>query len=156
MAQIAKQARETAHEIAMRDLDAQNFPESLAALAHRLEGLFGIAVELNCADWPTGIPAQPTEHIFRIIREACGNAVKHGQATHLWIDIVRNGTGIVISVTNDGRPLAQPEPRPGLGLEQIAMRTRLLGGTFTLNSNTGHTTAQLTVPVTAASPEKTL
>ena len=156
VAQIAKQARETAHEIAMRDLDAQNFPESLAALAHRLEGLFGIAVELNCADWPTGIPAQPTEHIFRIIREACGNAVKHGQATHLWIDIVRNGTGIVISVTNDGRPLAQPEPRPGLGLEQIAMRTRLLGGTFTLNSNTGHTTAQLTVPVTAASPEKTL
>ena len=155
-ARMAKQAREIAHEIALRDLDTQNFPESLAALAHRLEELFGIAVEVNCSNWPTGIPTQPTEHIFRIIREACGNAVKHGQATNLWIDIVRNGTGLVISVTNDGRPLAQPEPRPGLGLEQIAMRTKLLGGTFTLNSANSHTTAQLTVPIPETGPEKTL
>ena len=156
VAQIAKQARKIAHEIALSDLDAQNFTESLAALAHRLEELFGIAVELNCADWPTGISAQSTEHIYRIIREACGNAVKHGQATHLWIDIVREATGLVISVTNDGHPHAQTKPRPGLGLEQIAMRARLLGGTFILNSGTRHTTAQLTVPISEIGPARTL
>ena len=147
VAQIAKHAREIAHEINMRDLDAQNFQESLAALARRLEELFGIAVEVNCEDLLSGLTAQTAEHIYRIVREACGNAVKHAQAANLWIDIVRNAAGLVISVTNDGRPLSQPVPRNGLGLAQIAMRTRLLDGTFTLKSGNGHTIAQLTVPI---------
>lgn len=144
--QLAQQARELAHDLAPQDLDSINALAVLTALAARLESLFQVAVEVNGERWPASLPNGHTSHIFRIAREACGNAIKHGQARHIWIDVVHDETSFILSVTNDGRPLPHAQPTPGLGLRQIAMRTRLMRGTFTLRATQGFTTAQLIVP----------
>jgi signal transduction histidine kinase len=87
-------------------------------------------------------------HIYRVIREAVVNALRHGRARHIWIDLVLEGRQIIVSVSNDGVP---PPPTSaqieGMGLKQIMMRANLLDARFTLTTNKlGKTIAELVIP----------
>jgi signal transduction histidine kinase len=55
---------------------------------------------------------------------------------------------LVLSVSNDGGPLPESgKIRDGLGLRQMRMRTRLLGGTLSLHPGEGgHTLLQIVIP----------
>jgi signal transduction histidine kinase len=105
-------------------------------------------IELNYSR-DQGVAAMPgAEHVYRVVREAVINAIRHGQARHVWIDLVHERGQMVVSVTNDGFPLP-PEraAKPGVGIRQMQMRAGQLGGTLTFASNTqGQTVVELTVP----------
>ncbi len=62
--------------------------------------------------------------IFRIAQEALSNAIRHGQASDIQIQLKRETDGIVLSVSDNGRGLSDPAPpREGFGL--LGMRERL-------------------------------
>src|SRR5690606_17056992 len=120
--------------------------------------LFGIA----CTFEPTGDPGEvdhrlPDEaptHLFRIAQEAVSNAVRHGQARHVHITLMRapdrlrlvvrdDGTGfpaLVRSAGSDrldertlegpaaGAAPARPHDNRGMGVRIMHYRARILGG----------------------------
>ena len=77
------------------------------------------------------------------MQEALRNAVSHGRATHVTVDIALESRGLLVSVSDDGSgfhqaPITLPEPRPGgMGLLGMRERVELLGGVFELRSVVG-------------------
>jgi signal transduction histidine kinase len=76
--------------------------------------------------------------LLRITREAVANAVRHGHARTITLQL-RNGDGVSLRVIDDGDGFDPSAPRSGqsFGLTSMRERTESLGGTFTISSAPG-------------------
>ncbi|MDR3457101.1 MAG: two-component regulator propeller domain-containing protein [Verrucomicrobiae bacterium] len=118
---------------------------------------------------PGGLPEHPfsaeTRHnIFLAFEEALNNALKHGHATLVRVDmmfepgqfqikIVDNGCGFDVAAAGSALPAPEPAPgnRVGNGLRNMSQRLADTGGKCTVTSQPGRgTTVCFTVPLTAA------
>lgn len=141
-------ARGISYDLTLHDMELLSLEDALALFAKRFEQASGVEIEVNCVKEREAFVSQAEGHIYRFVREAVVNALRHGQARHIWIDVVREVGQLITSVTNDGAALPGPsELKPGLGLAQMRMRARQVGGSFVLRTNArGETVAELSVP----------
>jgi PAS domain S-box-containing protein len=141
-------ARGISYNLTLHELESLSLPDALALFVSRFNGLPGTLLELNCDPDLMTFTQEESRHIYRVIREAVVNAIRHGKARHIWIDLVLEGQQIVVSVSNDGAPPpADSAQVQGMGLKQIMMRANLLDARFTLTTNTlGKTIAELVIP----------
>lgn len=149
-AQLAGVARSYSHSLTLDELEVQSLPEALETLARRNNEMFHTETETNICEDLEFLTHEQTVHLYRIIREAFANAVKHAKATHIWIDVVREPDHLVVSVSNDGIPLAAVALRhDGQGLRQMRMRASLLGGVLDLRDNgSNQTVLEMILPIT--------
>jgi signal transduction histidine kinase len=149
-AQLAGVARSYAHSLTLHELEVQTLTEALETLARRTHEMFHIEAETNISEDLDFLTNEQIVHLYRIIREALANAVKHAKAAHIWIDMVREPKRLAVSVTNDGTPLADAAlRRDGLGLRQMRVRASLLGGALELRNNgRNQTVLELIIPLT--------
>ncbi len=93
-------------------------------------------------------------HLYRIAQEAVGNAVRHGKAKRIEITLAVRGGTLVLAVADNGigvprsviqgikqglavtpkRPGNKP---PGIGLQTMHFRARVLGGAFDVTARKG-------------------
>jgi signal transduction histidine kinase len=66
------------------------------------------------------------EALVRVAQEAVTNAVRHGRAGTIDIDVARNDGAVILTVANDGDTPAHV--RPGNGLTGMRERMAALGG----------------------------
>jgi len=86
--------------------------------------------------------------LLRISREAVANAVRHGQARTISLQL-RDGDGICLRITDDGEgfDLTAPRSSQSFGLTSMRERTESLGGTFSISSAPGSgTTVEVLLP----------
>lgn len=84
--------------------------------------------------------------VYRVAQEALTNAARHAAAAHVRLSLERVGDRVVLEVGDDGRGF--DTRRGGEGLRGMAERSRLVGGTLTIDSAPGQgTTVRLSVPV---------
>ncbi|WP_261428564.1 sensor histidine kinase [Xiamenia xianingshaonis] len=85
------------------------------------------------------VPAHIDMGLFGIAREACTNMVKHSNARHARLTLTLEGGVASLEVADDGRgsgtatadgTLPRGADGGGHGIQGMAERTRLLGGTF--------------------------
>ncbi len=94
-------------------------------------------------------------NLYRIIQEALTNIVKHARATQVGIVIRKKSERLSVIIRDNGIGFAphkksggHPGNRDGLGLTIMQERTKLLAGTFHLNSIPQQgTTINLTIPI---------
>ncbi|GII03390.1 HAMP domain-containing sensor histidine kinase [Planobispora takensis] len=116
-------------------------------LCRAYETRLGIRVE-TVLEEVTLAPA--TEHaVLRLIQEALGNAVKHGDPGLLRVRLARSGPAVRVEISDDGAGF-DPETvngRHGMGLRLMRERVCELGGAFELRSAPGRgTTVTVVVP----------
>lgn len=75
--------------------------------------------------------------IYRIVQEATSNALKHAQATHIKIILVREGNRIKLTIADNGKGFEQQTGKSGIGLVIIKERVENLKGVLTLSSVPG-------------------
>jgi signal transduction histidine kinase len=116
-------------------LEEGSLSQSLKAIAdeaHRggvREVRLSVAVDLDPDD-PANL------HLLQTAREAVSNAVRHADASSIAIDLRRQGTDILLEVTDDGRGF-QPDAQHGVGhhgLANMRARARSHGGDLTVTS----------------------
>lgn len=108
---------------------------ALEELAQRTSGLFSVACVCRC---PASLDISSTTaiHLYRIAQEAVTNAVKHGKAREIAIEISSNMHHTVLSVRNDGAPMRQPAAeRQGMGLRIMRYRADVIGGSLNIQDN---------------------
>jgi signal transduction histidine kinase len=113
-----------------------------------------LAVDVRTTGSP---PAHPLEaalriEILRIMQEACSNAVRHGRAAHVEIELAAHGGSLDLSIRDDGRgfDLAGTVTPAGVGLRSMRERVERRGGTFVIESAPGQGAAvRIWVPLVA-------
>jgi signal transduction histidine kinase/ligand-binding sensor domain-containing protein len=88
---------------------------------------------------------QPGDEItlYRIVQECLNNILRHSGATKMALNIVVDAGELALTIRDNGRGFTLDEEtrrRAGLGLQGIAERVRILGGTHAIESALGQGT----------------
>jgi two-component system, LuxR family, sensor kinase FixL len=80
-------------------------------------------------------------HLFRIAQEAVTNAVRHGKARRVWIELAARKDGLRLQVRDDGVGLPRNlAPGQGMGLRTMRYRAEVIGAQLALKSRPGRGT----------------
>ena len=113
------------------EIEADGLMQALEELAAISSDLFRVSCRFEC-DLPVLIRETATSgHLYRITQESLSNAVKHGKAKNIIVQLETLDDGIVLRVKDDGSGL--PDNRvhnEGMGLRIMAHRASMIGGTF--------------------------
>ncbi len=85
--------------------------------------------------------------LFRIAQEAVSNALRHGGAEHVDVELAHEDGLLILTVTDDGKGFdVDAVEGVGLGLNAMAERTRAVGGKLSIASEPGETRVEVAVP----------
>jgi signal transduction histidine kinase len=121
--------------------------EAVATTAREAAEREGAAVEVD-APAALDVPDRTQQEVLRVVREAVINAVRHGGARLVRVQ-VREQPALCVSVIDDGNGFdVTAEPRDGsFGLAGMAARVESIGGELTIRSEPGRgTEVRVTVP----------
>ena len=124
---------------------------ALDELTDRTCDMFHVNCRCKC---PPSIELDNTTatHLYRIAQEAVTNAVKHGKAKEIDIELSTNPHQTVLSVKDQGTGIADLDPdRKGMGLRIMNYRADMIGGTLDIqrSQNGGGTTVVCTIPASS-------
>jgi len=137
-----------------RSSSTQTMVDALANLRHRLEGRLaplGITTKWEVGDGAEALQlsAEATLHVLRIVQECINNAVRHGGASEITLQVGMQGGNGFVAVKDNGCGVAQAQAATrgnGQGLKSIAARARSIGGSFALTREGAATVAKLAFP----------
>jgi len=138
IASMIKKAINQAHDHARGlnpvDVQSDSLMSALQELAGQTEESAGIQCRFRC-ETPVPIKDNRTAtHLYRIAQEAVSNAVKHGKASEIDIDLVATDGCIRLHVRDDGKGFENGTPsKTGLGLGIMRYRSHLIGATLDLS-----------------------
>jgi signal transduction histidine kinase len=94
-----------------------------------------VTVQASSVD---GLPVRVESELFRIAQEALTNVRKHAHAQGVEIGLRRRGSGLTLSVGDDGVGFSVHKKRPeSHGLIGMRERAKLLGGRLQVSSEPG-------------------
>ena len=146
--QATDQARALAKGLHPLGLDEESLMSALQELAANTEHLFGISCTFKCERL---VPIHDTEtavHLYRIIQEAATNAIRHGRARNIEIELTAAGDMSTLTVANDGIALSAEQPdNTGMGLKIMHHRAEMIEGMLDIGtSETEGTVVTCTFP----------
>ena len=134
-------------ELRPSSLESDGLVQALRTHATAVQRRTGLAIVVD-AEPIDRLPLSTEEALYRIGQEALHNVVKHANASHATIRIVREGDRVRLSVTDDGAGFDPDRvPRGHLGLIGMRQRVDLVGGELRVESRPGHgTVVEASVP----------
>lgn len=116
------------------ELEADGLDVALHGLAANISERFKVPCTFNGDDAVHVGDTTTATQLYHIAQEAVMNAVKHGGANKIDIELVRSGQKLTLAVSDDGRgfPEKLPEP-PGLGLRLMTHGASLIGGKLAIS-----------------------
>jgi len=142
---VIEETRGYVQELRGRQFAPRNLAAGLRLLADSLRLNAGISVELTCD--PTTeelLPPEVRGHLLYLVREAVSNVLRHAEASHVRIELVRSDDCLRVCIADDGRgfrPAAATESNGRhRGMRNMAERARLIGARLDVQSIAGNGT----------------
>lgn len=162
-AQMVSQAMETAQSVSssLRELCHRLHPGrlQLVGLVAGLESLChdlappNLSIAFSHRDVPAVIDPSVALCLFRVAQEALGNAVKHSEAGHVWVDLAGTESTVVLTIADDGMGFdIDGVLHDGLGLISMRERAESVGGALEIHATPAAGT-RLTVTVPTHIPQ---
>ena len=137
--QANKHTRSVARGLFPIRLEENGLVSALEELADNADALFNTPCRFLC-DVPIVIHDHSVaHHLYYIAQEAIVNAVKHGQARSIEVQLVAaDDGGYVLAVRNDGvRFMPPPAQGRGMGIRIMKYRARMIGASLEIRSRPG-------------------
>jgi|GEM_PF-2878977 len=100
----------------------------LEALAAQTTARFEVRCEVRQVGAAQPLLLKPIKtHLYRIAQECISNALKHGQASHIQIELLVEGAECILTVLDDGSGFKAPADHTGMGLRIMKYRARVIG-----------------------------
>jgi len=106
--------------------------QALATSVRKNCGVDGI-VKADTSSLPVSAPV--AAQLYRIAQEAVHNAVEHGAAREVRIDLACNQKNMVLTIRDDGRGFDATNGSNGMGLRIMRYRAQCIGGACEVRSN---------------------
>ncbi|MEI8293593.1 MAG: PAS domain S-box protein [bacterium] len=121
--------------LAPLELEDGSLASALEDLAATTTSLFQIKCWVKCRGRSQKLEIEKAINLFRIAQEAIQNAIKHGDASEIRLDLdLLHG---VLSITDNGNGIKHDAPSPargnGMGLKIMRHRAEQIHGTVTLD-----------------------
>lgn len=145
--------RSLTFELSLPILYELGFEAAVEWFAKHVRSQHGIQVEVQKGMKPILMDDEIKVLLFRSVRELLLNIVKHAQAEHARVTILREGDGVNIQVEDDGVGInpsndSRAKGNGGFGLFSIRERLHYLGGRVQVESEDGRgTRVTLEVPL---------
>jgi len=135
------EVRRISHNMMPRALALFGLSGALEDLAQDLENQ-GVHCQLEMIGMETPLEANQSVTIYRIIQELTNNVVKHAQANHLLLQLIRRDDTLTIIAEDNGKgfDVKKAFTKKGLGLSSIESRVKFLQGTIEWDSVPGEGT----------------
>jgi PAS domain S-box-containing protein len=145
--QAVEHTRHLARGLSPLQLEEDGIVMGLRELADRTQRLFHITCRFRGEAPALRKQDAVGIHLYRIAQEAINNAIKHGKARHIDIDLAVRAGAIILAVRDNGVgfPL-RPHKRKSMGLRVMQYRASVLGGSLLVHRRVnGGTTVVCTV-----------
>src|SRR5262245_55793077 len=105
---------------------------ALKEWAAQQESQFGVTVFVCCPS-STTIDNVTATHLFRIAQEATNNAIRHGKATRVDIDLTISEESLSLNVKDNGQGFLETTgAQRGMGMNIMKYRATVIGGTLSI------------------------
>jgi two-component system CheB/CheR fusion protein len=142
-----EQARRLAHGLNPLDVESGGLPGALEQLVRRVSESAHVACRFRWDGLARARDASVATHLYRITQEAISNALRHGKASSIVVELRARSPrgeaaadGLTLSIEDDGcgfaaatglrEAAAHAAPAGGIGLQTMSYRAKLIGGTF--------------------------
>jgi signal transduction histidine kinase len=120
-------------------LDDFGLVAALERFSADLEERSDVEITLAAFDLDVRLPEPVETALYRVTQEAVANAIRHGDAASVRIEIAREQGTVRLTVSDDGGGFATDRvPSDRFGLVGMRERLMLLSGTLTVESRPGH------------------
>jgi PAS domain S-box-containing protein len=142
VSEAINQTRELAKGLLPVRAEANGLVSALQHLAADVGELFNVSCLFNSGDRVLIRDLDLATHLYRIAQEAVTNAIKHGHAGKIVIDLEHREHKLLLSIQDNGIGLPELiEHRDGMGLRMMNYRANMIGATLAIQSNPGGGTA---------------
>jgi len=119
-------------------LEAGGLTAALKDLAVKTSELFQVSCDFKGPRLPPELDPTRATHLYRIAQESVTNAVKHGQAARIRIELQVTPSSLVLSISDDGAGMVEGgSGAEGMGLRIMRYRADMVGGRLTLGTASG-------------------
>jgi PAS domain S-box-containing protein len=133
VSQALTQADVTAKGLFPVELEERGFLTGIKAMASGITKVHGVSCTVEGEEAAADITDPDISiHLFRIAQEAVNNAVKHGQAKEIVVEVTQDENQTTLHVHDDGVGFGRNIKRAGMGLTIMRFRASKIGGTLTV------------------------
>jgi signal transduction histidine kinase len=133
--QAIEQTRNLAKGLLLAEIERDGLVTALQDLAANIRAQPRVDCEFVCNAAFSLDESGTATHLYRIAEEATRNAIRHGRAGRLTLNLSIEGSVLVLSVVDNGSGLPEPASRgQGLGLRIMAHRAAMIGATLAVEA----------------------
>lgn len=143
------QTRLLARGLSPVTLESEGLMSALTELTLNTEKLFRVRCNFDCPDVVKFDDHAAATHLFRIAQEAVSNAIKHGRAKTISIQLRDDKSHLRLKISDDGAGFPKnTSPKTGMGLRIMQSRTNMIGGSLIIERNpVGGTSVSVAVSI---------
>jgi signal transduction histidine kinase len=121
---------------------------TIGPLLRDLARYWGIETTLDTGSGAVMMPGWLAHEMRQLVREAVANAVRHGQARHVWVALEETEDALIVTIADNGTGFGDTATvrRP----RSISERVAQLGGELHLMSGAEGTTLHFSLPIRAS------
>jgi PAS domain S-box-containing protein len=132
------EARGLAQGLCPVELENNDLGLALKELGSSVERLFAVSCTVRCQRAVRLVDKTVALHLYRIAQEAVSNAIRHGKATHVWIDFVLKKNKHTLWIRDNGVGFPGGKPcRRGTGIRSMTYRAQMIGAMLTIERESG-------------------
>lgn len=127
--EATRQARMLARGLCPVELESNGLMSALAELTTNSTRLFGISCRFECPESVLITDIARATHLYRIAQEAISNAVKHGHARLITVELLHGQDNVILKITDDGvgfTATSSIEQDSGMGLRIMQYRAEMI------------------------------
>lgn len=150
-----ERTRSLSHSLVPLRLINLGLGKALRELARQAEKNFKVQIDVSI---PRTLPAHESDqilHLCRVVQESISNAVKHGKATKVHVELARQRNKMSLAIRDNGTGLPPASSRrEGIGLHIMRYRAGALGGQLAVSSEPRNGTVVAITYDCAGTPKK--
>lgn len=140
-----QELRNSIYKLSFKKKGEKSLQSTLKAFLNNMSKLHNIIINFDIQGDENILSLSLKKGITRIIREACGNAVRHGKCQKIHLELVLHKDSIKLSITDDGIGFLlhkeDTKKQKGLGITNMKNLVSSFNGNIEINSQVGKGTA---------------